>query len=174
MTPKERRAHNAAIERAAAAPHKRWLGRFTPLTGIQSAWIQSLLTVWGECVGGKTHAQYRLENCNRFVSKAKEEEWSDSQLSHITAALKQARLEGYKGREVVRRAHTVLWAVTLSEMIDEASRRDDADLIEQAVLNAFKPDDPVYCIGLNYYTTRRKISDLARELQQVAPWLTSN
>ncbi|AYN29989.1 hypothetical protein D8682_25235 [Buttiauxella sp. 3AFRM03] len=174
MTPKERRAHHAAIERAAAAPHKRWLGRFTPLTGIQSAWIQSLLTVWGECVGGKTHAQYRLENCNRFVSKAKEEEWSDSQLSCITAALKQARLEGYKGREAVRRAHTVLWAVTLSEMIDEASQKDDADLIEQAVLKCFTSDDPVYRIGISYYTTRKKISDIARELQEIAPWLSSD
>ncbi|OAT26708.1 hypothetical protein M976_02869 [Buttiauxella ferragutiae ATCC 51602] len=174
MTPKERRAHHAAIERAAAAPRKSYLGRFTPLNGIQSGWIKSLLNVWGEYAGGKTNAQYRLENCNRFVSKAKDDKWSDSQLSRITAALEQARHEGYKGHEAVRRAHTVLWAVSLSEMIDEVSRQDDADLIEKAVLNAFKPDDPVYCIGLNYYTTRKKISDLSRELQQVAPWLNEN
>ncbi|MCE0802002.1 hypothetical protein LVQ77_17090 [Buttiauxella sp. S04-F03] len=173
MTPKQRRAHRTAIERAAAAPRKSYLGRFTPLTSIQSAWIQSLLTVWGECVGGKTSAQYRLENCNRFISSAKQDEWTDTQLSRITTAINQAREEGFRGREAVRRAHTILWSVTLSEMIDEASWRDDADLVERAVLKAFKSDDPVYLIGINYYATRAKIADITRELQQVAPWLTT-
>ncbi|MCE0845941.1 hypothetical protein LVQ79_10335 [Buttiauxella sp. A2-C1_F] len=174
MTPKQRRAHRTAIERAAAAPRKSYLGRFTPLTGIQSAWIKSLLTVWGECVGGKTSAQYRLENCNRFISKAKEDNWSDSQLSRITDAIKQARTEGYSGRQAVQRAHTILWSATLSEMIDEASWRDDADLVERAVLGMFKSDDPVYLIGMSYYSTRSKISDITKELQQVAPWLSND
>lgn len=173
MTPKQRRAHRTAIERAAAAPRKSYLGRFTPLTSIQSAWIQSLLTVWGECVGGKTSAQYRLENCNRFISSAKQDEWTDTQLSRITEAIKQARTEGYSGRQAVQRAHTILWSATLAEMIDEASWRDDADLVERAVLGMFKPDDPVYLIGMSYYSTRSKISDITEELQQVAPWLTT-
>lgn len=174
MTPKQRRVHRTAIERAAAAPRKSYLGRFTPLTSIQSAWIKSLLTIWGECVGGKTSAQYRLENCNRFISKAKEGKWSDSQLSRITEAIKQARTEGYTGRLAVQRAHTILWSVTLSEMIEEASWRDDADLVERATLDAFKSDDPVYQVGLSYYTTHAKIADITRELQQTAPWLTSD
>ena len=174
MTPKQRRAHRTAIERAAAAPRKSYLGRFTPLNSVQLAWIKSLLTTWGECVGGKTSAQYRLENCNRFISKAKEDEWSDSQLSRITAAIAQARAEGYRGRESVRRAHTILWSVSLSDMIAEASWRDDADLVEKAVLQTFKSDDPVYMIGINYYTTRAKISDIARELQHAAPWLSDD
>lgn len=174
MTPKQRRAHRSAIERAAAAPRKSYLGRFTPLTSIQSAWIKSLLTTWGECVGGKTSAQYRLENCNRFITKAKEDKWSDSQLSRITGAIEQARKEGYRGKEVVRRAHTILWSVTLRDMIAEAAWRDDADLVEKAVLQTFKSDDPVYLIGVSYYTTRAKMSDIARELQQAAPWLTAD
>lgn len=172
MTPKQRRAHRSAIERAAAVPRKSYLGRFRPLNNIQSAWIKSLLTTWGECVGGKTSAQYRLENCNRLISEANKDEWSDSQLSRITAAIDQARDEGFRGRQAVSRAHTILWAVTLSEMIEEASRRDDADMVERAVLKAFKSDDPVYLVGLSYYTTRAKISDITRELQGAAPWLT--
>ncbi|MFB0711452.1 hypothetical protein ACEU59_09795 [Buttiauxella noackiae] len=172
MTPKQRRAHRSAIERAAAAPRKSYLGRFTPLTGIQSAWIKSLLTVWGECVGGKTSAQYRLENCNRLITEANKDEWSDSQLSRITAAIDQAREEGFRGRQAIGRAHTILWAATLSEMIEEASRQEDADLVERAVLSGFKSDDPVYQVGLSYYTTRAKISDITRELQMAAPWLT--
>lgn len=174
MTPKQRRAHRTAIESAAAAPRKSYLGRFTPLTRIQSAWISSLLTTWGECVGGKTSAQYRLENCNRFIVKAKQDAWSDTQLSRITEAIAQAREEGFRGSEAVRRAHTILWSATLSEMIDEASRRDDADMVERAVLNIFKSDDPVYQVGISYYATHNKIADIARELQQVAPWLTVN
>ncbi len=48
MTPRQRRLHRAGLRKVAAAPRKSWLGRFTPLNGIQSAWIKSLLTVWGE------------------------------------------------------------------------------------------------------------------------------
>jgi hypothetical protein len=172
MTARQKRNHHSALERAAAAPRKSYLGRFTPLNTVQSAWIKSLLTIWGEIVGGKTAAQYRLENCNRFVSAAKADEWSDSQLSRITEALNQAKKEGFKGRQAVVRAHTLLWSISLSELIDQVGRKHDADYIEQAVLGAFKSDDPVYTIGRRYYTTRRKISDITQELQHVAPWLT--
>ncbi|WP_336818094.1 hypothetical protein [Cedecea sp. MMO-103] len=172
MTPRQRRTQKTAFERAAAAPRKSYLGRFTPLNGIQSGWIKSLLTTWGEIVGGKTTAQYRLENCNQLVSSAKDNGWSDGQLSRITEALNQAKKEGFKGRQAVARAHTILWSLSLSEMMEQIGRRDDADCIEQAALQAFKSDDPVYIVGVRYYTTRTKISDITRELQLVAPWLT--
>ena len=57
-------------------------------------------------------------------------------------------------------------------MIDKALQNDDVEFIEQCVLNAFEEKDPVYVIGTGYYTTRKKISDLTRDLQQIAPWLT--
>jgi len=41
------------------------------------------------------------------------------------------------------------------------------------MLQTFKSDDPVYLVGMQFYTTRNKISDIARELQSVAPWLTN-
>lgn len=47
MTPMQRRRQNAAMSEVAVATHKRYLGRPELLTGIQSAWIKSLLTVWG-------------------------------------------------------------------------------------------------------------------------------
>lgn len=173
MTPRQRRLHRAGLEKAAGAQRKSWLGRFTPLTGVQSGWIKSLLTVWGECVGGKTKAQYRLENARRFWSDVKQSEWSDSQLTRFTAALEQARSEGFRGAQVALRARAILWPVTLSQLIDEAEKKDDADFMEQVMLEAFPPDDPVYIVGLRYYSTRRKIADIARELQMVAPWLTN-
>ncbi|EDJ9088458.1 hypothetical protein GFI45_25995, partial [Salmonella enterica subsp. enterica] len=40
-------------------------------------------------------------------------------------------------------------------------------------LEAFSVADPVYIVGMRYYTTRRKIADIARDLQLVAPWLTN-
>lgn len=48
MTPMQRRRQNAAMSEVAVATHKRYLGRPELLTGIQSAWIKSLLTVWGK------------------------------------------------------------------------------------------------------------------------------
>ncbi|WP_313707986.1 hypothetical protein [Atlantibacter hermannii] len=174
MTPRQRRQHYAGLGIVAAAPRKSYLGKFTPLTTIQSAWIASLLTVWGECVGGRTRAQYRLENCSRFWTHAKEAEWSDTQLSRITAAIEQARKEGFMGAQSVARAKTLLWGqLSVREMIEETERRDDADFIEAVMLQTFKSDDPVYLVGMQFYTTRNKISDIARELQSVAPWLTN-
>ncbi|MBA7876393.1 MULTISPECIES: hypothetical protein [Citrobacter] len=46
--------------------------------------------------------------------------------------------------------------------------------MEQCVLEAFEQNDPVYIIGASYYTTRKKISDLTRNIQQIAPWLTAD
>lgn len=173
MTPRQRRNHYEALGQAAAAPRKSWLGKFRPLTGVQSGWIKSLLTVWGEVVGGKTRVQYRLENCSQFWSEVKKSEWSDTQLTRITEALAQARNEGFYGVQAALRARAILWPVTLSELIEESERRDDSDFIEQVMLAAFESHDPVYQVGLQYYTTRKKISDITRELQQVAPWLTN-
>jgi hypothetical protein len=68
------------------------------------------------------------------------------------------------------RAKTLLWGgLSLKDMIAEAERRDDADFIEEVILKAFKNDDPVYMVGMQFYTTRNKISDIARDLQSVAP-----
>jgi hypothetical protein len=50
MTPRQRRQHLAGMGIVATAPRKSYLGKFTPLTSVQSAWVKSLLTVWGECV----------------------------------------------------------------------------------------------------------------------------
>ena len=46
--------------------------------------------------------------------------------------------------------------------------------MEKCVLSAFETGDPVYLVGVSYYTTRKKISDITRELQLVAPWLTDS
>ena len=172
MTPRQRRNHLEALGQAAAAPRKSWLGKFKPLTSVQSAWIKSLLTVWGEVTGGKTRAQYRLENCSQFWAEVKKEEWSDAQLTRITAALGQAREEGFRGVQAALRAKVILWPVSLSELIDESERHEDSDFIEQVMLATFDSNDPVYLVGLQFYTTRKKISDITRELQAVAPWLT--
>jgi hypothetical protein len=63
-------------------------------------------------------------------------------------------------------------AATPSSIIDEAMTSDDVDFVEQSVLAAFDINDPVYVVGLQFYTTRKKISDITRELQAIAPWLT--
>ena len=42
------------------------------------------------------------------------------------------------------------------------------------MLAAFDVTDPVYIIGVSYYTTRKKNSDLTREIQLIAPWLTTD
>ncbi|VTN15488.1 Uncharacterised protein [Raoultella terrigena] len=41
------------------------------------------------------------------------------------------------------------------------------------MLQTFKTDDPIYLVGMQFYTTRNKISDITRDLQLVAPWLTN-
>lgn len=172
ITPRQRRAQQSALEHAAAAPNKRWLGKSTLLTGIQSAWIKSLLCVWGESIrGGTAPRAPRTHACWRSLKSMR---WSDKSLEKFTTALNQARKEGFKGELALKRAHAILWPKVPVSVIDEAITNDDADFIEQCVLEAFETTDPVYVIGVNYYTTRKKMSDLTRDIQQIAPWLTAD
>ncbi|ELY4673379.1 hypothetical protein SM021_004031 [Cronobacter muytjensii] len=170
MTPRQRRLYKSAIEKAAQAPRKSWLGRFTPLNSIQSAWVSSLLTVWGESVrGGTAPAKPCGHSCWSIVRGGG---WSDKALERFTAAIKQAREEGFRGELALKRARLILWPEPPATLIDEAMTNDDVEFVENAVLNAFELTDPVYVVGCQYYTTRKKISDITRELQVIAPWLT--
>lgn len=172
MTPRQKRAHNAALQKAASAPSKRWLGKSVLLTGTQSAWISSLLSVWGECERGEAAPRApRTHTCWQALRGGR---WSDKALSRFTEALTQAREEGFRGERALKRAQAILWPKTHVSIIDEALTSDDADFIESCVLEAFEQTDPVYIIGVSYYTTRKKISDLTRDIQQIAPWLTPN
>lgn len=171
---RQRRLEHAALAKIGQAPRKSWLGRFTPLTAIQSAWIKSLLGIWGDYAGGKTREQHRLENSRRFWNEVRDAGWSDSQLSKFTDAIEQARKEGFTGAQVAVRAKTIMWSLSLCDLIDDLLERDDADFIEGLMLETFKTDDPVYLIGMKFYTTRTKISDMAKDLQCMAPWLSNN
>lgn len=51
-------------------------------------------------------------------------------------------------------------------------RDDDVDFMEKLVLRTFEPSDPVYLVGMQYYTTRKGMADIARDILTVAPWLT--
>ncbi|MDC0728571.1 hypothetical protein [Phytobacter diazotrophicus] len=170
MTPRQRRQHLAGMGIVATAPRKSYLGKFTPLTSVQSAWVKSLLTVWGECVRGNTGPKKpRGHSCWNGMRGGN---WSDKALARFTDALNQARSEGFRGQSAMNRAHEILWPRPSVCIIDEAIRKDDTDFVEQSVLLALDLNDPVYLVGLQYYTTRKKISDITRELQVIAPWLT--
>ncbi|MCA6954809.1 hypothetical protein [Pectobacterium polaris] len=172
MTPRQHRQHHKCLGVIATAPRKSYLGRFTPLNSVQSGWIKSLLTTWGEGVRGETGPRMPLGHaCWNGLRGSR---WSDKSLERFTAALNQARNEGYKGQHVMNRAHAILWPQTPVSVIDQAMRNDDADFVEQCVLLALDANDPVYLVGVQYYTTRKKISDITRELQAIAPWLTES
>lgn len=172
MTPMQRRRQNAAMSEVAVATHKRYLGRPELLTGIQSAWIKSLLTVWGESLRGATFPRKPTTHSCWWAIKGVR--WSDKALERFTAALEQARREGFRGPNALRRAQIILWPKPETSVIDSAISDDDADFVEKCVLDAFDVNDPVYIVGLSYYTTRKKISDITRELQKIAPWLTAD
>lgn len=170
MTPMQRRRHNAALNEVALATHKRYLWRAKLLTGIQSGWIKSLLTVWGDTMRGEAAPRLpRSHECWRVI---RGERWSDKSLERFTAAIKQAREEGYRGQHALNRAHAILWPKPTTSIIDTAIRDDDADFVEECVLKAFDTTDPVYIVGVSFYTTRKKVADIARELERAAPWLT--
>ena len=170
MTPLQRRRHNAAMSEVAIATNKRYLGRAKLLTGLQSGWIKSLLSVWGEAMcGGTAPRMTKGHACWRTI---KGKNWSDKALERFTEAIKQAREEGYQGQHALNRAHAILWPKPSTSIIDTAIRNDDADFVEQCVLKAFDISDPVYVVGMSFYTTRKKVADLARDLQRAAPWLT--
>ncbi|WP_336667007.1 hypothetical protein [Enterobacter mori] len=172
MTPRQRRQYFEGLGKTAMAPRKSWLGKSILMNDLQSGWIKSLLTVWGECVrGGTSPAKPCGHSCWQVI---RGKNWSDKALERFTAALNQAREEGYRGEQAMRRARSILWPEPAASVIDEAITIDDAEFMENVVLQAFDFKDPVYIVGRQYYTTRKKISDITRELQSLAPWLTDN
>lgn len=172
MTPRQRRNHIEALGKAAMAPRKSWLGKSILLNDIQSGWIKSLLTVWGEFVRGGTAPAKPCGHSCWNVLRGKN--WSDKALERFTAALNQAREEGYRGEQAMRRARSILWPESPVSVIDQAMSSDDAKFMENVVLQAFDLKDPVYIVGRQYYTTRKKIADITRDLQHLAPWLTDS
>lgn len=155
MTPLQRRRQNTAMSEVAIATHKRYLGRPELLTGIQSAWIKSLLTVWGESQRGEVYP--RKPTAHSCWWSVKGERWSDKALERFTAAIEQARAEGFRGPNALKRAQVILWPKNESSVIDTAISNDDADFMEKCVLDAFEVTDPIYIVGMNYYTTRKNI-----------------
>lgn len=172
MTPRQKRQYLEGLGKTALAPRKSWLGKSILLTDVQSGWIKSLLTVWGESVrGGTAPAKPCGHSCWNVISG---KNWSDKALERFTAALNQAREEGFRGEQAMRRARLILWPEPQVNVIDAAINNDDAKFIEDVVLQAFDLNDPVYIVGRQYYTTRKKIADITRELQSLAPWLTDS
>lgn len=172
MTPRQRRNHIEALGKAAMAPRKSWLGKSILLNDIQSGWIKSLLAVWGEFVRGGTAPAKPCGHSCWNVLRGKN--WSDKALERFTAALNQAREEGYHGEQAMRRARSILWPESPVSVIDQALSSDDAKFMENVVLQAFDLKDPVFIVGRQYYTTRKKIADITRDLQHLAPWLTDS
>lgn len=172
MTPRQRRAHTKALEHAAAAPRKSWLGKYRPLTDIQSAWVKSLLAVWGECYGGRTKEQCQM-NGGGFWTDLQGDEWSEAAAKRITDTIKGLRKIGYRGEDLLKMAKGILWPKpTLVDALNDQMKRDDGDFVEKCILSAFQSDDPVYIVGVAFYAGRKKVSDIARYLLSVAPWLT--
>lgn len=154
MTPRQKRQYFKGLGKTAMAPRKSWLGKSILLTDIQSGWIKSLLTVWGESVrGGTAPAKPCGHSCWNVISGTN---WSDKALEQFTAALNQAREEGFRGEQAMRRARSILWPESQIKVIDVAMNSDDAKFIEDVVLQAFDLMDPVYLVGRQYYTTRKK------------------
>lgn len=172
MTPRQKRQYIEGLEKTAMAPRKSWLGKSILLNDVQSGWIKSLLTVWGECVRGGTAPVKPCGHSCWNVIRGKN--WSDKALERFTAALNQAREEGFRGELALKRARAILWPEPPTSIIDEAISSDDGEFMEGVVLQAFDLNDPVYIVGRQYYTTRKKISDITRELQSLAPWLTDS
>jgi hypothetical protein len=171
MTPRQRRQHTAALEKAAAAPRKSWLGKYRPLTDVQSAWVKSLLSVWGECYGGRTREEIRLDGGD-FWNDLQGEEWSDEAAKRITETIKGLRKIGYRGDDLLKMARGILWPKpSLVDALNNQMKQDDGDFVEGCILAALSNDDPVYVVGVDFYARRKRISDIGRYLQSVAPWL---
>lgn len=182
MTPSERKKHRSAEQlyadalfHCSRAPRKSWLGRFTPLTAIQSAWIKSLLSAWGESYGGKTSEQIRIEGQGQeFWDHMRMTEWTEDKARQITEVMQDLRGQGLSGPALLFSASRMLFPGALADYIDTACERENAEFMEKAILQAFSIHDPVFIIGKRYYTRRQSIAKLARKLQELAPWLTDD
>lgn len=172
MTPNQQKRHSDAMGIVASAPRKSWLGKHRPINSVQSAWVKSLLAVWGDCYGGRISEESMMDGCG-FWSCLRAEEWSDNEAKRITETIKSLSKIGYKGEELLRMAREILWpTISLADVISKEIKQDDNDFVEKSILAALTKDDPVYVVGVDFYARRKKISDIGRYIQKVAPWLT--
>jgi hypothetical protein len=96
------RRRQCRYSEVAVATHKRYLGR-PKLTGIQSAGLNPAYR-WGKMRGA---APRSLQAMN--AGELLEEIAGLINLERFTAAIKQAREEGYRGQHALNRAHAILW-----------------------------------------------------------------
>lgn len=71
----------------------------------------------------------------------KGDHWSDKALERFTAAIEQARSEGYRGRQALSRAHALLWPKPATVAIDAAITEDDVEFVERCVLAILETGD---------------------------------
>lgn len=176
MTPLQKRKNLQALQHCASAPRKSWLGRFTPLNDIQSAWVKALLCAWGETYGGRTCEERSLDGGHitprEFWARLSAADWTEERAEQITTVINELHSSGLRGEALLCTACQKLFPGSLAAAIGRAADREHADFMEEAILSAFTRDDPVRLVGMNYYTRHQKVSDIARSLQLVAPWLT--
>ncbi len=155
----------------AKVPRRSYLGKYRRLTPSQSRWIRSLLNHWGAVFGGSgtEHLSGGGGMWSMIITG-----WSGDQQEKITNVLTRLRGMGYEGANLIVMAKALLWPKkTLSDIIDDAIDRDEADFMEAIILKSFPKETMVYTIGKNYYKNRQPMVDMARWMQHYhAPHLT--
>ncbi|WP_426577090.1 hypothetical protein ACP179_23240 [Xenorhabdus stockiae] len=157
----------------ASAPRKSYLGKARRLTPAQERWVKAILSLWADEMGGSAYSGgYGGSGCDgiwRFVSG-----WSGEQQEKFMDVFDNLRTAGYKGEELLRKAHMILFPKqSLSDMFKRASDIDEANFVEKAILKAFSKSNPVYVLATDYYLRRNTVQTLANYMQSdIALWLT--
>ncbi|QHM76517.1 hypothetical protein C7M52_02493 [Mixta theicola] len=145
---------------------KRYLKPVRLITPLQSAWVRCLLGIWGEKYGG--HVGPDSGKCSVIGRLMIRQEWSDRESERIMDVVNNLHKQGYRGDELFIKAKQLVNPQnSVSNLIERANERDDADLVESVICSTFAPDNPIRHVAIKYYCERKCAQDIAYELSRL-------
>lgn len=167
----KRADQNTEWSELARVPRRSYLGKYRRLKPPQARWVRSLLSLWGSAYGGSgtEHLSSGGGMWSMIITG-----WSGEQQEKITDVLTRLKKIGYSGENLIVMARAILWPKkSLSEIIANATDRDEADFMEAVILKSFPEENLIYMVGKRYYANRQPLVDMARRMQyHYAPFLT--
>lgn len=145
---------------------KRYLGKMQIITPLQRAWVRCLLDVWGEKYGGSEGPD--TQKCSVIGRLMVRKEWNDRESERIIQTVENLHKQGYSGNELFLKAKQILSpGNSVSNLLDRANDKEDADLVESIMCKLFAPNNPIRAVAIKYYCERKSSQDIARELSKL-------
>ena len=124
------------------------------ITPLQRTWARYMLHNWGEkCRGNSSPDGLSCSVIGRLMWR---ESWDSEQGERIRLIFTNLGKQGYSGEGLVRKVKEIfLPGSSGSSVISLAKEQDDAEFVEQCMVETFKPNSPIRAVVIKRYRNRK-------------------